>query len=392
MPDRPVRVLIACDHIDHQGALHGGGRQLLELIRALESSPHVEFTAVVLRPPSKLGKELLAEGVPIRFLGDHRYNPVSVLKLLRIIREERIDVLHLTDFGADTWGRIAGAITRTPSIVQVITHHGPDQPRGYPPHVALLNRMLVPLTHRVLAISDSVKEFAVTRMGFDSDAVEVLNYPMPRYSFRKPDAGEVAQLRQSLGIAEGEPVVGAVTRFHRVKGIQYLLEAYALVRAAHPTAWLVLVGQGPLEADLRHRAAELGVADRVVFAGFQRHVELYEGLFRVSAVPSLEEGFGLVALESLRQGVPVVASEVGGLRDIIRHGDNGFLVPPADPEALAAALQQVLGDAALRARMRAAAPESTARFSLDAYAGRLIALYREMAHLAPAAELSTEAT
>lgn len=388
MPSRPVRVLIACDHIDHDGALHGGGRQLLELIRALQNSPHVEFTVVILRPATSLGRELVAEGVPLAFLGDHRYNPVSMLKLIRIIRDSRADVLHLTDFGADTWGRLAGAITRTPAMVQVITHHGQGQPRGYPWQAALANRLLAPLTSRVLAISSSVKDFAVDHMGFERDAVEVLHYPMPEHSFSDPDPSDCDELRRSLGIADKDPVIGAVTRFHEVKGIHHLVEAYAIVRKTHPDAWLLLVGKGPQEARLRARAEELGVSDRVVFAGFQRAVERFEALFTVSAVPSLEEGFGLVALESLRLGVPVVASDVGGLPDIVEHGKTGFLVPPANPEALADALLQVVGDPALHASMRAAAPVSTARFSLDEYAHQLIRVYREMAQLAPVPEVA----
>lgn len=383
MPTRPVRVLIACDHIDHNGALHGGGRQLLELIRALQQRPTVEFTVVILRPPTSLGYELLREGLPITFLGDHRFNPVSAVKLARIIRHTRADVLHLTDFGACTWGRLAGLATRTPAIVQVITHHGPDQPRGFPWQAALAYRALAPFTGRALAISDSVKRFAEERMGFSKGSVEVLHYPAPEHSFREPEPAATDALRTSLGIGDGEPVIGAVTRFHRVKGIAHLVDAYATVRATLPNAWLVLVGQGPLEQDLRGRAAELGVADRVVFAGFQREAERYVSLFDVSAVPSLEEGFGLVALESLRLGVPVVASRVGGLPDIVEDGRTGLLVPPSDPPALAAALLRVLTDHDLAAGMRKAAPDSTARFSLERYVGRLVQMYRELARLSP---------
>src|SRR5690606_14651669 len=106
-------------------------------------------------------------------------------------------------------------------------------------------------------------------------------------------------------------------------------------------------------------------------------------LFDVSAVPSLEEGFGLVALESLRLGVPVVASRVGGLPDIVEDGRTGLLVPPSDPPALAAALLRVLTDHDLAAGMRKAAPDSTARFSLERYVGRLVQMYRELARLSP---------
>ncbi|MEO8564528.1 MAG: glycosyltransferase family 4 protein [bacterium] len=378
----PVRVLIACDHIDYDGALHGGGRQLIELARALDRRL-VEPTVCVLRGASTLGAQLRAEGLPFRFFGDARFSPVSLVRLLRIIRRDRIEVVHLTDFGACTLGRIAARLAGIPSIVQVISHHSPGQPRGFPRAVELAYRALAPHTTRVLAISDSVRDFAVKRMGFAPGSVEVLTYPLPRHSFAPATADAIAARRMAHGIALDDPVIGAVTRFYPAKGIEYLIDAFAIVRRAHPRAWLVLVGQGPEEAALRARAEELAIADRVVFAGFQRDAQAYVGGFDVAAVPSLEEGFGLVALEALALGVPVVASRVGGLPDIVVDGVTGLLVQPARPDALADALVRLLGDPALRRAMGAAAKLDVERFSLDTYSGRLSEIYRELASDSP---------
>jgi glycosyltransferase involved in cell wall biosynthesis len=378
----PVRVLIACDHIDYGGALHGGGRQLIELARALDRRL-VEPTVCVLRGASALGQQLRDEGLPFHFFGDARFSPRSLARLLRIIRRHRIQVAHLTDFGACTLGRIATRTSGVPSIVQVISHHSDGQPRGFPRYVELAYRALAPHTDRVLAISDSVRDFAVERMGFAADKVEVLTYPLPRHSFTPPSAEAVAERRARHGIADGDPVVGAVTRFYPAKGIGHLIDAFPAVLAAHPRAWLVLVGQGPEEQALRARAAELGIATHVVFAGFQRDAHVYVGGFDVAAVPSVEEGFGLVALEALALGVPVVASRVGGLPDIVLDGATGLLVEPARPDALAAALVRLLGDAALRARMGEAARADVHRFSLDTYAGRLTEIYQELAASRP---------
>jgi glycosyltransferase involved in cell wall biosynthesis len=382
----PVRVLIACDHIDYGGALHGGGRQLIELARALDPRL-VEPTVCVLRGASALGERLRDEGLPFRFFGDGRFNPSSLARLVQIIRRQRIQVAHLTDFGACTLGRIATRITGTPSIVQVISHHSDGQPRGFPRYVELAYRALAPATDHVLAISDSVRDFAVERMGFSADAVEVLTYPLPRHSFTPPSADEVAACRLRHGIAPGDPVVGAVTRFYPAKGIEYLIAAFPAVLAEHPRARLVLVGQGPQEHVLRARVDELGIASRVVFAGFQRDAHVYVGGFDVAAVPSIEEGFGLVALEALALGVPVVASRVGGLPDVVVDGVTGLLVEPARPDALGDALLRLLGDAELRAHMGESARTDVQRFSLDVYAGRLTQLYRQLAARRPAARI-----
>lgn len=376
--DGPVRVLIACDHIDYDGALHGGGRQLIELTRGLDPA-RVEPTVCVLRGASALGAELQAEGLPFHFFGDARYNPASLGKLLGIMHRRRIDVLHVTDFGASTLGRIAGRFARVPVVVQVISHHSALQRRGFPPLVEMAYRVLAPSTARALAISSSVKEFAVQRMGFAPGDVEVLGYPLPRHSWAVPTEAEVDAVRMRHGIDVADPVVGAVTRFHPAKGIRYLIDAFAIVARAVPHARLLLVGQGPEEPALRAMVDRLALRDRVVFAGFRRDAHHYVGTFTVSAVPSLEEGFGLVALESLAIGVPVVASRVGGLPDVVSDGESGLLVEAADPSGLASAILRIVGDSALRERMREVAKRDAQRFALEHYVERLTQIYSELA-------------
>ncbi len=376
----PVRVLIACDHIDFDGALHGGGRQLIELARALERRhDEVEPTICILRPPTRLGHALRAEGLPFEFFGHGRFNPISLGRLIKVIRERRIDVMHLTDFGACTLGRIAGRLTRTPSIVQIISHHSEYTNRKFPRYVELAYRALAPATARALAISPTVRDFAIQRMGFPPEMVEVLYYPLPEHSFSEPSDGDVAALRQSLGIPRQAPVVGWVGRFFPVKGVRHLIDGFAALLAREPRAWLVLVGQGPEESALRAQCARLGIAHRVVFAGFQRETQRYVRMFDVSVVPSLEEGFGLVALEALALGVPVVASRLGGLPDVVSDERSGVLVEPANAQAIAQAVARLLGDPALRRRMGAVGRAECRRYSLDGYVDRLTTLYRELA-------------
>jgi glycosyltransferase involved in cell wall biosynthesis len=375
---RPLRVLIACDHIDYDGALHGGGRQLIELVRALDGSD-VQPTVCVLRRPSALGRALVAEGLPFAFLGDHPLSPATLATLVQTIRERDIDVLHLTDYGASTFGRVAGWITRRPTIVQVISHHSPHQRKGFPAYVELAYRALAPMTARALAISDSVKEFAVARMGFQAADVEVLPYPLPKHSWTTPTPAQVKAVRARYDIPNGSAIVGAVTRFYPSKGIEHLVRAFPAVLRHAPDARLMLIGQGPQEERLRARARELGIADRVIFAGFQREAHAFVAAFDVAVTPSIEEGFGLVALEAQALGVPVVASRVGGLPEIVLDGRTGLLVEPADASALAGAITRLLGDAELRRRMGEAAKREAQRFSLDAYVARLSAIYRELA-------------
>lgn len=376
---QPVRVLIACDHIDFNGALHGGGRQLIELTRALLDEGRVAPTVCVLRAATTLGRELQAEGLPFEFFGSGPYSPTPLARFVRTIRRDSIEVLHLTDFATSTWGRLAGIATRTPSIVQIITHHSVHTHRGYPRPVELAYRALAPRTAKALAISGSVAEFARARMGFTEEQTEVLYYPLPRHSFALPSAERVAEVRREHGIPAAAPVVGAVSRFFAVKGIRYLIEAFPAVLRERPDARLLLVGRGPEDEALRSLAASLGISDQVTFAGFQRDAAAYAGSFDVAVVPSLEEGFGLVAVEAMALGVPVVASRVDGLAEVITDERSGLLVPPADPAAIAAAVLRVLGDPELRRRLADGGRAESTRFELDRYTGRLTELYQELA-------------
>ena len=383
---RPTRVLIACDHIDYDGALHGGGRQLIELARELSLRTDVVATICVLRGESSVGGELRAAGLPIRFFNDHPLNPVSFFRLLRIMRKEQIDVVHLTDYGASTLGRLAALVMHKAVVVQVIARHSAGERRRFCFPVRLAYRLLAPATARVLAVSNSVREFATKQMGFRADKVEVLYPPLPRHSFEAPQAEKVEELRGRCGIDAATPVVGAVTRFIPAKGITYLVKAFVRVRAVYPTAVLVLLGAGPEEERLMAQVRAAGVAGSVTFAGYQRDVALYESMFTVAAVPSLEEGFGLTAVEAMALGVPVVASDVGGLREVVRHRKTGMLVPPANPEALADAILELLDDSQLRLSLVTAAQlDVRDRFSLDRYAARITGIYHNVARKSVAA-------
>jgi glycosyltransferase involved in cell wall biosynthesis len=375
-----VRVLLVGDHLDYGDMLHGAGRNMVEMAMAFDRE-RVEVTACVLRPASAIGRRFQREGVPLIFLGLGPFNPLTLWELVSLIRTRRIDVLHLTDYGASTFGRIAGLLTRTPSVVHVRSHHSRYQRRSFPPHVALAYRALAPATARALAISTSVRTFAIERMGFRPEQVQVLHNPLARYSLAPASAAEADVLRAEYGLGPSTPVVGSVTRFYPAKGITFLLDAFARLRRQVPEARLLLVGDGPDEPQLRAQAAALGIADQVIFAGFHRDVAAHLRLFTVSAVPSLEEGFGNVAVEAMAAGVPVVAARVGGLPEIVTDGVTGFLVPPAEPEALAQALLRLLEDPALRDAMGQAAAADTDRFRMDHYVTRLEALYRSVARL-----------
>ncbi|MBI2756511.1 MAG: glycosyltransferase [Chloroflexi bacterium] len=200
-----------------------------------------------------------------------------------------------------------------------------------------------------------------------------------------------AEARAELGLGEG-PIVLFVGRLQRLKGVEVLLRSLAEIggdEVGRPPVQALLVGgkgapaggrRSPEAAEavrLQKLAAQLGISDRVTFVGAVQpdRLPLYYGAADVTVMPSSYESFGLVAVESLACGTPVVASRVGGLTSIVREGETGFLVPWRDPRLFAEAIERVIWDPALRAQMAAAARPSVLRFGWDGIAARHIAAY-----------------
>ena len=376
--ERAVRVLIVCDQIGYGHALHGAGRMMVEMTMGFDPR-RVEVTSCVLRDGGELGRRLNTEGVPLTFFGVHRFSPFPLRRIVQLVREKKIDVIHVTDFQADTLGRLAGMMTATPVIVHVRTHHSKYQKRPYPWYMERINHLLAPSTALAIANSDSLRDFAIQRMGFNPDQVVTVHNPVSTYTMKPVKPEDVDRLRSELKLMGAWPVIGAVTRFYPAKGITYLVGAFPRVLERFPDARLVLVGDGPLAEELKTQARELGIESSVTFTGFRADAEAFVQLFTLSAVPSLEEGIGNVAIASIVGGVPVVASREGGLPEVVIEGRSGLLVKPGDSELLAAALLRALEEPFLLDRLRLGCRDEAQRFSIETYTARLEQLYRQAA-------------
>jgi glycosyltransferase involved in cell wall biosynthesis len=191
-----------------------------------------------------------------------------------------------------------------------------------------------------------------------------------------------ADRREALGLT-GCTVIGMAARLIPEKGTHHLLQALAELAGRMPEVRLLLIGDGPQRESLSRQAVELGIADRIVWTGRLLRAATLEhlALTDVIAVPSQwEEGFGLTAIEAMALGKPVVASNTGGLREVVTDGRDGLLIPVGDPAALARALAAILNDGAMRRRMGLAARETVeARFSLARFSERHRQLYDGLA-------------
>ena len=212
-----------------------------------------------------------------------------------------------------------------------------------------LGRFAIRRADRVFCQTEHLRE-TVRRLGASDREIRIVPQGVDTERFR-PGLDTTA-LRRELGIREGVRVVLFVGRLFPVKGVRYLLQAGKAILEQYPQTLFVITGIGPLEQELKAMAQQID-STRFLFVGFRQDIPLLLNLATVFVLPSLTEGMPQTIVEAYACGVSVVASNVGGVRDILRDGDHGFAVPARDPAAIAHAVNRILGDEALRRKMSA---------------------------------------
>lgn len=308
-------------------------------------------------------------GLPVDVI-DEADDDLAVRELAAWLRREEIDLVHAHMYRAEVLGVRAAVAAGTPVIMATVHSSRVRSPAD----VALLAE-LTPHMDRLIVPSDSIQRKVVLEGRVGARFAVIPNgVDLGRFASPAP----ACALRREFGIPSGAFLLGVVARLEPEKGHEFLLEAMPAVLAAAPDTWLAIVGEGSSLEDLRARASALGVAERVVFTGRREDVSALTADLTVAVLPSLREAQGISILEAMARRVPVVASAVGGIPEVITSGVDGLLVPPADPAALAAAIVELLGSAALRRRIGQAGFATVRdRFSIDAQVRRTELIYDE---------------
>lgn len=378
--EAPLRVLIACDRPGYDdGGLHGAGRCMIEWSRGLLKRG-VEVTPVFLRAPAALRATVEAEHLPFVFLQRSSFDPRTVTDFLSLIRQRKIQVLHLQGHGSSMFGRLAGRLARCPAIVHVHADYR-MAPKGYPWYVRLADRVLAPGTALPLSVSDHLVPFLVEDQGFRRERIEVMRNPVDLERFRPPTESERQEARAKAGVEPTARVVIAVGRLDHLKGIDVLLEAWRPL-SDHDSAVLLLVGDGPERSTLE-RWAESRSLRNVRFLGQRSDVRDLLWTADLMVMPSRQEAMPMAALEAMGCGVPVVGSRAGGIPEIVRDGENGVLVPVEDAAALSTAIEGLLSDEARCRLLSRGAAQLIEPYGLDRFVETLESRYRALAGLPP---------
>jgi glycosyltransferase involved in cell wall biosynthesis len=262
----------------------------------------------------------------------------------RLLRQREVGLVHAHEFGANTWGTMAGRLARRPVVATV---HG----RSYYADSGR-RRLAYRVVSRVatmVAVSEDVKRFVVEAAGVSERRVRVVHNGIGPHA---PASREtVLRARADLGVLAGERVVLAVGSLYEVKGHRFLLEAAPAILKACPSTVFLIAGRGDCDAALREQTKRLGLEARVWFLGLRQDVPTLLELCDVFVQPSLSEGLSIAILEAMAAARPVVTTLVGGNPELVVHGETGLLVAPADAPALAAAVTRVLAGPAEARRL-----------------------------------------
>ncbi len=361
-------VLFAIETSDPDGA----EKMLLSLADALDKTLYRPVACLL--QPGWLADEAKAHGYPTYVLPlKHTVDVPWLRQALRLMKAEGVDLIHAHEFAMNTYGALLSALTRVPCITTI---HGKNYSSDRW-HRRAAYRLVARRT-KMIAVSDDIKNFLATTVGVSWRYITTIANGIHIERYAATDAAR-ARLRAELGLSMHQPVVGSIGRLEPVKGHAYLLEAARSVCERHPDAVFVLAGQGQLRESLARQANALGLDRNVRFLGYRDDVATVLAALDIFALPSLSEGLPLSLLEAMAAGKPIVASDVGGIPEVIRDGESGLLARPAAPTELADRILTLIEDPS-RARGLAdnARAIVSARFGMAAMVSAYENLYRQM--------------
>ncbi len=371
--------MLSVTHIIKATRIAGAETHLVTLLSGLQAR-QVKVQVILLIEPGNPMDDYVAllqtQAIPVQRLTIRaNVDPTLMVRLYHLLRLLRPHIVHTHLLHADLHGALAARWAQVP--VLLTSRHNDNAFRRREPY-RTLQKMLWQMTTAGIAISESIARFVIEVEGAPPPKIAVIRYGLKHHPLSPAERRAGRQrVRAQLNIGPDVPVIGMICRLVAQKGVSFGLQAFAHLCKARPDAVLLIAGDGPLRTSLAAEAAELKADVR--FLGWYDDVLQLLCALDVLLLPSLWEGFGLVILEAMSRQVPVVASAVSAIPEIVVPGETGLLVAPRDVAGLSAALLSLLNDEPLRLYMGLLAEDRLqTHFSAQRMVNETFKLYQQL--------------
>lgn len=335
-----------------------------------------DVSLIGLREPDPAYENLRSQGIRLSSLNRGRFDFGTVNAIAHIVRQEKVDILHLHGYGACNFGQMAARLTG----VKTIIHEHFVDPK-MPVYQIPFDFVLSPFVDHAFAVSESVREFMVRKRFMAHNKVEVLYNGVPLNEFKPFSDSEIKAERKRWDIPDGARIIGTVGRLDTQKGYRYFIEAASrLVRQKDRNVKFIIAGDGPLMESLRQLSRDVGVEDAMLFTGHYSKIPLLQSMLDIQAFPSLWEGTPLTVFEAMAMRLPIVSTDVDGLGEVLENGLNALVVASKDPAALASGMGKLLDDPELAQRLSENALEDSKKFDIQNSVTRMEEIYDLLAN------------
>jgi glycosyltransferase involved in cell wall biosynthesis len=356
-------------YLSHAFMVGGAEEMVFNLVRYLP--PRFEPAVGCIHQAGPIGEEIRRTGVPFEVLGlDPGFRrPFDIIGIRNYLTRVRPTIVHTFLLTASLYGRLAAILARVPIVIGTEVNVYANKRRRH----VMAERLLLRGTDAVIVSAASVKDFYIEQIHAEPSKVEVI-YNAVDWEQLKTTVDRQA-VRAALQLPDGAPVIGIIARLTPQKAHHVLFDAVAgtpALAAAH----LIVIGDGELRGDLEAQASRLGITDRVHFLGARRDLGNLLAAMDIFVMPSYWEGLPLSMVLAMGAGLPVVATRVAGIPEVVEDGRTGLLVPPGDRAALGEALARLVSAPAFGAALGTAARAAVLpRFGTSGYVDAVTTVY-----------------
>jgi len=357
-------------HVINNLNVSGASTLLLDLANAVQPQPG-ELAVCTLEPGNPMADALRAAGAEVIEPHDKLKFTAAVGRVRELITSTRPALVHTHLLPATQVGLAAAVLESVPAVTTV--HFTLDCVRA---NFLLrrMNRFSYRFYQRIIAISEAVRDSILHNCNIRAERVVVVHNGVD-FDRTAIAPGLREATRRELGLGD-HVLIGSIGRLDPAKGYSLLIDAAARLAGTFGNIRLLLVGDGPERALLERRAAKLGIADIVIFAGTQPDPAPYLAALDVFVLPSVSEGLGLSIIEAMAAGLPVIGSSAGGIPEVVSDGETGLVFRSGSASELASCIEWMIRNPDLRSRLAAAASEQVrSRFDIYGHAARLYAEY-----------------